>query len=69
MPAASRAVFRQAAAGLLWGKQFYHFNVHQWQEGDPGQPPPPPGHTAQRNSGWQHMHCLCAHGLLFARWW
>ena len=37
-----RAVARQAYAGLLWTKQFYHYVVEQWLEGDPSQPPPPP---------------------------
>ena len=36
-------VLRQAFAGLLWGKQFYHYDVDRWLDGDPGQPPPPPG--------------------------
>src|SRR5262249_46576759 len=33
-----RLVQRQAFAGLLWSKQFYHFDVHQWLSGDPTQP-------------------------------
>jgi hypothetical protein len=36
-------VMRQAFAGLLWSKQFYYFDVTRWLEGDPAQPPPPPG--------------------------
>ena len=35
-------VMRQAFAGLLWSKQFYHYVVAQWLDGDPAQPPPPP---------------------------
>src|SRR6185503_12805950 len=35
-----RAVSRQAYAGLLWSKQFYHYVVPHWLEGDPAQPPP-----------------------------
>lgn len=31
-------VVRQAYAGLLWSKQFYHYGVQQWLEGDPAQP-------------------------------
>ncbi len=27
---------RQAFAGLLWGKQFYHYIVKDWIDGDPG---------------------------------
>ena len=37
-----RAIQRQALAGMLWNKQFYHYIVEQWLDGDPGQPPPPP---------------------------
>ena len=36
-----RRVARQAYAGLLWSKQFYHYVVKDWLEGDPDQPPPP----------------------------
>ena len=36
------AIGRQAYAGLLWSKQFYHYVVRDWLDGDPGQPPPPP---------------------------
>ena len=38
-----KAVARQGIAGLMWGKQFYHFDVKQWLTGDPGSAPPPPG--------------------------
>ena len=34
-------VMRQAFAGLLWCKQYYHYDVRRWLDGDPGQPPPP----------------------------
>ncbi len=30
-----RAIQRQALAGMLWSKQFYHYVVEQWLEGDP----------------------------------
>ena len=42
LSADARLVMRQALAGLLWSKQFYHYVVKDWLEGDPGQPPPPP---------------------------
>ena len=45
---------RQAAAGLLWSKQLYYYNLRQWLAGDPGQPAPPPGH-ARRNNAWHHV--------------
>jgi hypothetical protein len=48
-----RAVARQAFAGLMWGKQFYHFDVARWLTGDPASPPPPP--SRQRNAAWWHM--------------
>ena len=38
----ARRVMRQALAGMLWSKQWYHYDVRRWLEGDPGQPPPPP---------------------------
>ena len=31
-------VMRQAFAGLLWSKQFYHYVVRDWLDGDPGLP-------------------------------
>ncbi len=40
-PDEDRRISRQAYAGLLWSKQFYHYVVKDWLEGDPGQPPPP----------------------------
>ena len=33
-----RRIQRQSLAGLLWSKQFYHFIVEHWLEGDPAQP-------------------------------
>ena len=43
-------VMRQAFAGLLWSKQFYHYVVQQWLKGDPGHPPPPAERTARAQS-------------------
>ena len=31
----AKQVMRQAFAGLLWSKQFYHYEVRRWLEGDP----------------------------------
>jgi hypothetical protein len=50
------AVQRQAFAGLLWNKQFYHYIVEQWLDGDPGQPPPPEERLRGRNAGWRHLY-------------
>ena len=51
-----RKVMRQALAGMLWNKQFYHFIVRDWLDGDPGQPPPPPERKRLRNHGWRHLY-------------
>jgi hypothetical protein len=48
-------ILRQACAGLVWSKQMYPFQVKRWLDGDPGQPPPPPGHVTGRNAGWRHL--------------
>ncbi|MEI7773530.1 MAG: glucosidase [Verrucomicrobiota bacterium] len=50
------SVARQAYAGLLWSKQFYHFVVPSWVQGDPNQPAPPAGRGDVRNGDWQHFH-------------
>jgi hypothetical protein len=55
LPEPERQVARQAYAGLLWSKQFYHYIVKDWLEGDPDQPPPPTGHKQGRNSDWLHV--------------
>jgi len=47
---------RQAVAGLLWSKQFFHYNVQQWLDGDPTQPPPPPQRRSGRNHQWAHLN-------------
>ncbi|HWE57733.1 MAG TPA: hypothetical protein VG435_19685 [Acidimicrobiales bacterium] len=50
-------VLRQAAAGMLWSKQYFHYNVSRWLTGDPGQPAPPPGRGYVRNGDWTHLNC------------
>jgi len=51
----AKLVQRQALAGMMWGKQFYYFNVRQWLNGDPSQPAPPTTRRHGRNSDWPHM--------------
>lgn len=49
-------VARQAYAGLLWTKQFYHYVVTDWLGGDPGQPLPPETRRTGRNHDWPHLY-------------
>jgi hypothetical protein len=51
-----RGVLRQAAAGLLWSKQFYQYVARDWLEGDPAQPPPPAARRHGRNHDWPHLY-------------
>lgn len=55
------AVTRQARAGLLWSKQFYHYIVSDWLTGDPAQPAPSPERFHGRNHEWSHLY---AHDIL-----
>ncbi len=52
----AKNVQRQAFAGMLWSKQFYYYDVAQWLNGDPGQPPPPQERKQGRNSAWIHLN-------------
>jgi len=52
---AERSVARQAYAGLLWSKQFYHYAVRNWLEGDPEHPQPPAARYSGRNRDWPHL--------------
>jgi hypothetical protein len=49
------AVMRQAFAGMLWSKQFYHYVVRDWLGGDPRQPAPPARRKEGRNADWPHL--------------
>jgi hypothetical protein len=68
LDADARLVQRQALAGLLWSKQFYHFDVHTWLTGDPAQPPPPEGRRHGRNRDWA-LHVRHADVLLMPDKW
>jgi hypothetical protein len=52
----ARMVQRQAFAGLLWNKQFYHYDVDRWLKGDPSGPPAPMSRWRGRNSDWTHLY-------------
>ena len=51
-----RLVQRQAFAGMLWTKQFYHIDIPQWLDGDPLQPAPPASRRHGRNADWVHLN-------------
>jgi hypothetical protein len=51
-----RLIQRQAFAGLLWSKQFYHYDVREWLRGDPAYPPPPRERYDGRNRAWEHLN-------------
>jgi hypothetical protein len=51
-----RAVMRQAFAGMLWSKQYYHYVVRDWLRGDPNFPPPPAERKQGRNHEWIHLY-------------
>ncbi len=52
----TQRVHRQALAGMLWNKQFYYYDVPEWLDGDPLQPPPPQSRKHGRNSDWRHLN-------------
>ena len=47
-------VMRQALAGMLWSKQFYHYDVDRWLTEHGADPFNPRRHA--RNEHWHHMH-------------
>jgi Glycosyl hydrolase family 63 C-terminal domain len=49
-------VMRQGFAGMLWSKQFYHYVIKNWLDGDPGNLPPAAERKAARNSQWPHLY-------------
>jgi len=53
---AASPIARQAYAGLLWTKQFFHYSVCDWLDGDPAQPAPPAIRAHGRNADWPHLY-------------
>ncbi len=53
-----RRVQRQALAGLMWSKQFYHYGVDLWLDGDPTDSRPPASRKRGRNAEWRHFYAL-----------
>jgi hypothetical protein len=56
LSADAKNVMRQGFAGMLWSKQFYHYVVKHWLDGDPGSPSPPPERRNGRNHEWPHLY-------------
>ena len=51
-----RLIARQALGGMLWSKQFYHYDIRRWLDGDPAGPTPPAGRNRGRNHDWTHLN-------------
>ncbi|MCI0456039.1 MAG: glucosidase [Gemmataceae bacterium] len=49
-------VMRQALAGMLWSKQFYHYDVDKWLEERGSDPFKESRKQAPRNDHWHHMY-------------
>jgi hypothetical protein len=49
-------VMRQALAGMMWGKQFYYYDVDKWLEERGSDPFKPSRRAAPRNEHWHHMY-------------
>jgi hypothetical protein len=56
LSADGRMVMRQALAGMLWSKQYYHYEVRDWLNGDPAFPQPPRQRWQGRNHEWTHLY-------------
>jgi hypothetical protein len=52
----ARSVQRQAFAGMLLSKQYYHYVVKEWLEGDPAIPKPPAERLTGRNQHWTQLY-------------
>ena len=46
---------RQALAGVLWSKQYYHFDVEQWLQSSDGISPVSLSKQNGRNNDWKHL--------------
>jgi hypothetical protein len=55
LTADAKNVMRQALAGMLWGKQFYYYDLDKWLC-ERGADPFRPQRQAPRNKHWHHMY-------------
>ena len=46
-------IMRQALAGMIWSKQFFHYDVAKWLDGD--RTSPPAVRNGGRNRHWRHF--------------
>lgn len=53
-----KLVQRQALASMLWTKQIYLFDVHEWLDGDDPNMPPPESRWHIRNQHWLHLNSM-----------
>jgi len=51
----AKNVMRQSLAGMIWSKQYYHYVVKTWLEGDANYPAPPESRNNGRNAEWSHL--------------
>ncbi len=56
LPDELRAIQRQAFGGLLWNKQYYHYVIETWLNGDNPLAPPPLARKKERNAHWKHFY-------------
>jgi len=52
----AKNIMRQGFAGMLWTKQFYHYEVPRWLQGDTEYPQPPAERWNGRNHDWKHLY-------------
>lgn len=56
LSADQKNVMRQALAGMMWSKQFYHYDVDKWLEERGSDPFKATRKAAPRNEHWHHMY-------------
>src|SRR4030095_3319339 len=58
-------ILRQALAGMIWSKQFFHFDVERWLKGDRLAPPSSPVGGRQRKR--EEFTCRASHSTQWKR--